>query len=243
MCDIQNRQRTIHDKIDKMKEIINVKTDAELAQYFGKTADTVSKWRQRKTIPYKNILYFEKQTGVNKDIILFKQENEPNIEPISMVEEGAKIEYNKKATKSNTHPIIIEVPYLEDIYASAGGGAQNYATATRIVRLNSFLLERFKIINPKNIELINITGDSMEPYFQNGDVAIVERIQTPDQIKNGDTIILNLDGDIYIKQIEKVPNKPTIILKSKNPLYEDTIINDPKTLNPIATVRGRLSTF
>ena len=147
--------------------------------------------------------------------------------------------FANKATKSDQD---IEVTYYPDIYTAAGAGAQNYYPSPQTLKLSTALIQTFKIINPKRIELINIIGESMEPTFQNGDIAVVEKIDSIQEVKNGDTVIANIDGDIYIKKIEKIPFKNAIILKSTNPLYEDILIQDQELqqLHIVAIVRGKI---
>ena len=140
---------------------------------------------------------------------------------------------------------IVEVNYYPEIIASAGFGAKNYKIEPQRVKLSRFLLDSFNIINKNNIELINIFGDSMEPVYQNGDIAVIERVDDIYMIKNGNTIIANIDGDIFIKKIEKIPFENKLILKSTNPIYKDIVLTDKEleTVKIIGIVRGKLRTI
>ena len=133
----------------------------------------------------------------------------------------------------------IEVNYYPDVYASAGYGAVNTIIEPQKVTLSKFIIDSFKIINPKRVDLIHIYGDSMEPVFQNGDIAVVERIDDISEVRNGDTIIANIDGDLFIKKIEKIPFQNAIILKSTNSLYKDIIVKDFNKFKVVAIVRGK----
>ena len=135
----------------------------------------------------------------------------------------------------------IEVTYYPDVYAAAGYGATNTLIEPKKVKLAEFILDFFGIRDYKKAEILNVLGDSMEPVFQNGDLAIVERVSSFDEVKNGDTIIINIDGDVYIKKIEKVPFENKIILKSNNPLYKDIIIDidDTNNVEIVAIVKGK----
>ena len=135
----------------------------------------------------------------------------------------------------------IEVTYYPDVYAAAGYGATNTLIEPKKVKLAEFILDFFGIRDYKKAVISNVLGDSMEPVFQNGDLAIVERVSSFDEVKNGDTIIINIDGDVYVKKIEKIPFENKIILKSNNPLYKDTIIDLDETNNIkiVAVVKGK----
>jgi phage repressor protein C with HTH and peptisase S24 domain len=135
----------------------------------------------------------------------------------------------------------IEVNYYPDVYAAAGYGAVNTLIEPKKIKLAEFILKFFGIKNYKNVDIINVLGDSMEPVFNNGDLVIVERINTLDEIKNGDTVIINIDGDVYIKKVEKIPFENKLILKSNNSLYKDIIIdlNEHKNIKIAAVVKGK----
>ena len=135
----------------------------------------------------------------------------------------------------------IEVNYYPDVYAAAGYGAVNTLIEPKKIKLAEFILKFFGIKNYKNVDIINVLGDSMEPVFNNGDLVIVERINTLDEIKNGDTVIINIDGDVYIKKVEKIPFENKLILKSNNSLYKDIIIdlNEHKNIKIVGVVKGK----
>ncbi|SFP61605.1 XRE family transcriptional regulator [Hydrogenimonas thermophila] len=184
-----------------------------------------------------------------KDIEIGK--NKMSVEIADLIREKYSISFDWLLTgkgtmiPENKTNNTIEVNYYPDIYASAGGGAQNFNFLPQKIELSVFLLETLKIINPKKIELINILGDSMEPFFKNGDIAIIEKVDELSEIKNGDTVIINIQGDIYIKKIEKIPFKNTLILKSNNPIYEDIVLQDMEVedIKIIAIVRGKLKSI
>ena len=136
----------------------------------------------------------------------------------------------------------VEVNYYPEVFASAGFGVQNYEIEPQKVRLASFLLKLFKIVNIKRVDLINVIGESMQPYFDNGDIAVIERVDSIEEVKNGETVIANINGDIYIKKIEKIPFEKIIILKSTNQTYPDIVVREEEldALKVVAIVRGKL---
>lgn len=66
---------------------------------------------------------------------------------------------------------------------------------------------------------VRISGDSMEPKFQHGQVVWVTQERN---IKTGDIGIFLYDGEVYCKKLEKTPHG--IRLLSENPRYEPIII-------------------
>jgi len=213
----------IRDIIVRMKQALNVTTNKELAEKLGTSISNIDNWKKRKTIPEKYLLLVSQMNGINKNWLLTGEGEMYNNTQIIDEEKG------------------IEVNYYPDVYSAAGYGAVNTLIEPKKIKLAEFILKFFGIKNYKNVDIINVLGDSMEPVFNNGDLAIVERINSLDEIKNGDTVIINIDGDVYIKKVEKIPFENKLILKSNNSLYKDIIIdlNEHKNIKIVAVVKGK----
>lgn len=80
--------------------------------------------------------------------------------------------------------------------------------------------------SPKNLILMKVTGDSMEPKIEDGDTVMIDIGKR--QLKNGSIYALGYDDIIVIKEIEKLPDGKALII-SKNrktyPPYETDIQN------------------
>lgn len=211
--------------LKRLKEIYGAKSFKELADKMGVSENTIDTWRARKHIPEKHILKTLQEKGVNKTWLLTGK-GEMYVAELSTADE-------------------VEVNYYPDVFASAGFGIQNYDIEPQKIKVSKFLIQTFKIINLKNVDFINVIGDSMQPYFNNGDIAVIERISSIDEVKNGDTVVANINGDIFIKKIEKIPFEKTIILKSTNPNYKDIVIRDEELeqVRIVAIVRGKMRAY
>ena len=212
----------IREVLNRLKIALNAKSFTEVAEKLGVSDSTIDSWRARKRIPDKYIATLQVK-GINPDWLL--------------TGEGEMYKTDKVQVFDNENGI--QVNYYPDVYVSAGYGATNTIIEPQKVTLSKFIIDSFKIINPKRVDLIHIYGDSMEPTFQNGDIAVVERIDDISEVKNGDTIIANIDGDLFIKKIEKIPFQNAIILKSTNSLYKDIIVEDFDKFKVVAVVRGK----
>lgn len=135
---------------------------------------------------------------------------------------------------------IIDLRYYEDVYASAGYGATNDKLESKPITVSQFFLDSLGITNPKSLDVIRIYGDSMEPDFKNGEYVVVQRVDSLEEVDNGNTVIANIDGEIYIKKIEKIPFQKSIILNSTNPGYDPIKIEAEhlKELNIVGIVKG-----
>ncbi|MEJ5167665.1 MAG: S24 family peptidase, partial [Arcobacteraceae bacterium] len=73
--------------------------------------------------------------------------------------------------------------------------------------------------NIKNIEAINVTGDSMEPTLQNDSIIFIDKSKTNIQ-KNGIYAFL-FDGNMFVKRVAKKGNQ--FIMSSDNDVYDDMV--------------------
>jgi phage repressor protein C with HTH and peptisase S24 domain len=123
----------------------------------------------------------------------------------------------------------ITVNLYKDVYASAGYGTNNSEIRpSKMTFDKEFLREIFNITNFNNLDIIRVIGDSMLPYIKDGEYIFVQK-DTP--VKNGDTIIANIDGELYVKRYYKIPFEKWIKLESDNPEYPCINIDSEDKLN------------
>ena len=134
----------------------------------------------------------------------------------------------------------ISINYYKNVTASAGYGISVVENAPQKLELSEALLSGAKIQSYKNLDLISVAGDSMLPYFENGDKVLIERECVA---KNGDTIIANIEGNLYIKRLEKDPFNKWIRLISNNSEYGSITLEgqEVEKINIIGIVRAKLS--
>lgn len=127
-------------------------------------------------------------------------------------------EFNRlKAMKSEDSVFLdkrANITYYPNIKASAGYGFINDDEYS--VSVDTELLDTLKVASKKNLEMIQIQGESMMPYVNNGDFAIIER--TTD-VRNGDIVVFNFQNDLYIKQLQKNPQTKTLSFVSSNTAF------------------------
>ncbi len=129
--------------------------------------------------------------------------------------------------KDDTSQITVNL--YKDVYASAGYGTNNSEIRpSKMTFDKEFLREIFNITNFNNLDIIRVIGDSMLPYIKDGEYIFVQK-DTP--VKNGDTIIANIDGELYVKRYYKIPFEKWIKLESDNPDYPCINIDSEDKLN------------
>lgn len=138
----------------------------------------------------------------------------------------------------------ITVNLYKDVYASAGYGTMNSELVpTKMNFDKEFLREIFNITNFNNLDIIRVIGDSMLPHIKDGEFIF---IQKDTQVKNGDTVIANIDGELYVKRYYKIPFEKWIKLESDNPDYPCINLDTEDKLNSfkiIGIVKSKIKLY
>jgi phage repressor protein C with HTH and peptisase S24 domain len=108
---------------------------------------------------------------------------------------------------------LLNIPYYEDIKASAGNGFINGECTPSYIQLLPNILP----IKSTEIEAIRVSGDSMIETIDDGDIIFVDKNYTT--LINGKIYVVLLGDEVYVKRIFKYPNNEKLILKSDNPVY------------------------
>lgn len=117
---------------------------------------------------------------------------------------------NSEQTKETE---LTMVPMVEARLSAGSGSLQVDGTIERSYAFRSEFLRRKG--NPKNMVMMRVEGDSMQPEIMNGDVVLLD--QDKKNIRIGRIFAVGFDEAIYLKRIDQLPGK--IILKSVNPDY------------------------
>jgi len=127
---------------------------------------------------------------------------------------------------------MVEVPYYEDVKASMGNGIINHDSSVRKISFDlSFLKDVYQLYCTKNLSLINAHGDSMSPTIPSDSIVIVQNTDIPD----GSICAVLLDGELYVKRIQK---RPALKLISDNKAYDDIYVNEHDAFQVIGKVVG-----
>lgn len=91
-------------------------------------------------------------------------------------------------------------------------------------------------LNPKNLAVISVRGDSMEPRLRDGDLIVLDRSQT--EIADGRAFVLRLGTDLVVKYIQRL-GASRISLLSANTFYPPREIDLDK-IDGEAEIIGRV---
>jgi len=220
--------------INRIKEAFKVRTNKELAEKLGTSLSNIDNWKKRNSIPQKYILLTSQMTNINPDWLL--------------TGEGEMYRNNKGGLNIAEHKIenAVEINYLPEVYAAAGYGAVNgdYPSVETMQCTLDFVASILNVKNSYNggVDIIKVIGDSMEPFISNGEVVVIEKTNNA---QNGDIVIANINGNIYVKRLEKDPFGKWVKLISENPEYETIKIEDDELnyLQIVGIVRAKIRPF
>lgn len=137
-------------------------------------------------------------------------------------------------TNEHLETNLVNINLYEDIQASAGYGANNDdIIPTKLQFDKNFLKQFFNITKFDNLDIIRVVGDSMLPAIKDGEYIIVERCLSA---RNGDTVIANIDGELYVKRLYKIPLEQWVRLESENDSYPPIELNTPEKLQAFRIV-------
>lgn len=115
---------------------------------------------------------------------------------------------------------LVEVPYYEDVRASMGNGVLNHESSVKKLSFDiTMLREIYKLYCVKDLSLINAYGDSMSPTIPSDSIVFIQKGEIPD----GAICAALLDGELYIKRLQK---RPALKLISDNKSYDDIPIGE-----------------
>ncbi|MDI3489593.1 MAG: hypothetical protein PWP11_870 [Thauera sp.] len=80
------------------------------------------------------------------------------------------------------------------------------------------------ISSANSLAVLSAYGDSMSPTFSDGDILLVDR--DVQDIKIDAVYVLSLNGELYVKRIQRRITDGAVIIKSDNPLYDPVVVDN-----------------
>lgn len=208
--------------IDKLKDIIS--SDGKNGKVFDKDVATslelsqanFATMKNRGKIPYSNILNFCAVKKISINWLLYNQN------PGSLVDSTDKY----------------WVKYYPSVSVSAGGGAYESEDNYESLDVPPYFIDMLGgQDNLKNIDAINVVGDSMEPTLNNDNIIFVDKTKN-DAARDGIYAFTTIHG-LFVKRIQKrVDGNLDIISDNKD--YPSQILsgNDIKVVGKVISSFG-----
>lgn len=199
--------------IEKIKDIISTESktgkvfDKDVAAELGISQATFATMKKRGAVPYRELMEFCARRKISINWLFFDQSA------------GMLVEETEK---------FFKIKYFSSVRASAGGGAEGFGEEYKEVTVDRvFIKSMYKNItdeelSQKNIEAINVDGESMEPTLKNGSIVFVDRDQN--QISKDGIFVVSTPGGLFIKRLNRKADG-TIELISDNKLYSPEVMS------------------
>jgi len=197
--------------IEKIKDIISQEIgekkvyNKDVAKALNITPEYLSMLKKRDKIPFEEIAYFCAKRKISINWLLFDQE----IETISTQTEK-----------------FSQIRYFKNINASAGGGAFNFDENYEIVYIDK------KIID-KNLDAINVFGDSMEPTIKDGSTIFIDR--NDKNVQNGGIFVVATNAGVFVKRIN-LRSDGRVELISDNKLYPAETVENAEIIGKVVKI-------
>lgn len=194
----------IDNVLKKLRKYYQVPNNRQLANKLGIKYNTLSTWVQRNKIPYELLTEISQNENISLDWIL-----------------NDNIYTQNEYINENENREFYSIDLLS-IKASAGTGIQNYQAET-IKKINLPKILFKTDINPQDLKIIEIEGDSMEPTIKDGSFVLIDT--SKNSPVDGIYAIL-INDEILIKRLQfNIDGTIKIISDNKN--YE-AICYNPK---------------
>ncbi len=209
--------------IEKLKAVLseekNIKIyDKDIANELDISQANFATMKTRNKIPYQNILDFCALKKISINWLFYGQD------PSSLVDSTDKY----------------WVKYFPTLHLSAGGGGEHDDVEYEKLEIPAYFTQMLGgESNIPNIEAIKVTGDSMEPTLNSGNVIFLDTTKT-DPSRDGIYAFSNING-LFVKRIQKrIDGKLDII--SDNKEYPKQVVdkNEIKIIGKIIGSFGQI---
>ena len=213
--------KNFNDIVEQIKDVVSEDFpgkkifDKDIAGLLGISQMNFATMKKRDKIPYEELLEFCARRSIAINWLLFGQS------PESLIESTNK---------------FYMVRYFSDVSASAGGGGVgDVEDSVELMLEGNFVSSLGGERELKNIEALNVSGDSMEPTFSYGDMIFINRSKV--DIGRGGIFTINTEAGLFIKRLQKRIDGKIDVISDNKEYAKQTLM--PNELNVIGRVVGR----
>ena len=212
---------------DKIKDIISAELgnkkvyDKDVAERLNINNLTFATMKNRNKLPFQEVLDFCASRKISINWLLYNQAHE---------------------SLDETTEKYARIRYFRDIYASAGGGADVYDEEVEYLSLDEMVVARLGGEREiRNIEAINVVGDSMEPTLKDGNIVYINRVMN--NISKNGIYVIATEGGLFIKRVNVKGNSYELVSDNESypPFFVE--INSSKIVGKVVGMQSFTEDF
>ncbi len=197
--------------LDRLLHALQFTKDVQLADFLGVSAQAIYQARKKDKVPDGWLIRAAYKGGLSIDALL-------GLETRAHVNSAESVCQDKLPTDvSEAMDFMADyctVPLVAAKLSAGGGSLETEGQElTRMAFRREWLSRRG---NAENMVLMRVHGDSMEPYIQDGDLALIDFSRK--NIIPHTVYAVGVDDGIYVKALETLPGQ-RLILRSFNERY------------------------
>ena len=200
---------SLEEILERVKTAMGAKTDAELARFLFAQPTTISTWKQRGTVPWKNLVRFAQEFDISLQWLL-RGEGTQSARERALEEAAAKAAQPR--LRNGLTPEYALIPFY-DITVSGGFGAE--VLDERPEKWNAWRSDYLsgRGLDPNALAEFSVQGDSMSPELNNRDTVLVDRRVR--EVRAEDIYVLRIENALVVKYVRREPDG-AYILRSVN---------------------------
>ncbi len=206
--------------LDRLREALQLSKDVQLAEFLGVSAQAIYQARKKDKVPDGWLIRAAQLKNISIDGLLgLAREPIGETAALHAVSQGSDMAKEQSGEASNNGDIAFAAEFctipLVAAKLSAGGGSLETEglVLQRMAFRREWLQRRGRV---EKMVLMRVYGDSMEPYIQDGDLALIDTSQK--NIIPYAVYAVGVDDGIYIKSVETLPGQ-RLVLRSFNERY------------------------
>jgi len=141
--------------IDRMKTVLDVRTDKEVAEKLGASRSTPSVWKTRGAIPFNECIELAVNKHISLDWLVLGRGDMHVVEPVLGVETGRNLS---------------EIPYFEDRNGWVQVEGESWYLPAEWIE--------GKGLKPGDLVAVQVQGDAMAPTLPSGQVVLVNQYES-----------------------------------------------------------------
>lgn len=218
--------------LDRLRDALGCKSDADLAREIGVPKTNISSWRQRNSVPYEICMRMYREKGIDLGWLMYGDEESkrPYPKSIHQTEEG----------KVGLVGRFGEYDEVKVLAIKAGAGNGKSVIESKPIGYLAFRRDvlRDRGLNPARMAWVEIAGDSMLPKLTNGDFVCINEDDC--EIKSGKAYVLRVSNDIQVKYLSWLPDGNVEASSENSAVFKPFLIRMADLESGVVKVLGRV---